>query len=154
MFVNSTAISRRESLDRPFMLEQIRSGRLLVVSSRRRNGLILFKEFHAEFAGPGSAVGGVIDLDCQRILPVGNLLLLPPDNPEEQQKAYLIRRQWIRLTRQFTEAADPAERAQMILGQFENYFDPETVSSLPSEAFANLVGVFPRTVCRVRYPVL
>jgi hypothetical protein len=131
-------------------LRQLHSGQLFVVSSRRRNGLILFKRFHAEFAGPGSAVGGTLDRDCEAIIEVGNLLLQPPQSREEQQKAYLIRRQWIRLTHQLTEAPVPLNRAQMILSQFENYFDSETIAELPSEAFARLVGVFPLTVRRAR----
>lgn len=132
------------------MLEQIRSGQLLAVSSRRRNGLILVKRFHAEFAGPGAALGGRLDQDCQAIIPVGNLRVAPPITHEEQQKAYLIRRQWVRLTRQFTEAAIPQERARMILSQFENYFDAEIIADLPNEAFALLVGVFPWTVAQAR----
>jgi hypothetical protein len=62
---------------------------LLIVSPHRRNGLILFKRYHAEFAGPGAAVGGLIDRDCQRVLPIGNLSLISPESSEERQRAYL-----------------------------------------------------------------
>lgn len=132
------------------LLAQLRSGQLLMVNSRRRNGLVIYKRFHAEFAGPGAAVGSFFDVDCQRVIPVGDLSLVEPENHEERQKAYLIRRQWIRLTQQFTDNAVPSQRAQMILNQFENYFDPETVAQLPDEAFALLVGVLPQTVRTVR----
>lgn len=132
------------------MLEQIKSGQLWIISHRRRNGLILCKKFHAEFAGPGAAVGGMIDRDCEAVFPVGNLLLVPPGSYEERQRAYLIRRQWIRLTQQFTESDSASERAQMILSQFENYFDPGTLDDMPDDIFARLVGVFPRTIHQVR----
>ena len=132
------------------MLEQIKSGQLWVISRRRRNGLILCKKFHAEFAGPGAAVGGKIDQDCEAIFPVGNLLLLPPESQEDQQRAYLIRRQWIRLTQQFTESDTALERARMILSQFENYFDPGTLDDMPDDIFAKLVGVFPKTIQEIR----
>lgn len=122
-----------------------------MVNSRRRNGLILFKRFHAEFAGPGAAVGSSFDLDCQHILPVGDLSLVTPKNQEERQKAYLIRRQWIRLTQQFTDNPSSIQRAQMILNQFENYFGAETVMKLPDDAFAQMVGVLPQTIEIVRY---
>ena len=132
------------------ILTQLNSGQLLVVNSRRRNGLIIYKRFHAEFAGPGAAVGSFFDVDCQRTVPVGDLSLVHPENQEERQKAYLIRRQWIRLTQQLTDNPVPLQRAQMILNQFENYFGAETVAQLPDEAFALLVGVLPQTIRMMR----
>lgn len=132
------------------ILKHLHSGRLLMVNSRRKNGLILYKQFHAEFAGPGAAVGGFFDEDCQQVLPVGKLSLLIPDSHEERQKAYLIRRQWIRLTQQFTDNSVPLQRAQMILNQFENYFDAQTIANLPDASFAMLVGVLPPTVRAAR----
>lgn len=139
-----------EEKNAPEIVKMLHSGQVLVVNSRRRNGLILYKGFHAEFAGPGAAVGSIHDLDCQLALPVGNLSLLAPDSHEERQKAYLIRRQWIRLMKQITEKPTPQQRVQKILEQFEQYFDAETVAQLPDEAFALLVGVLPQTVSAVR----
>jgi hypothetical protein len=139
-----------EGADAAEILHYLRSGRLWMVNSRRRNGLILCKSFYAEFAGPGAAVGGIFDLDCQRVIPVGDLSMLQPDCHEERQKAYLIRRQWIRLTQQFTDQSVPLKRAQMILNQFENYFDQDTIARIPDEAFAMLVGVLPHSVRMAR----
>jgi hypothetical protein len=132
------------------ILQLLHSGQVLMVNSRRRNGLIIYKRFHAEFAGPGAAVGGFYDRDCEWALPVGNLSLVSPESYEERQKAYLIRRQWIRLMKQITEKPSPQQRVQKILEQFEQYFDSETVSRLPDEAFALLVGVLPQTARTVR----
>lgn len=128
------------------ILNQLNSGTLLMVNSRRRNGLIIYKRYHAEFAGPGAAVGSFFDVDCRAVIPVGDLSLVHPENQEERQKAYLIRRQWIRLTHQLTDNPVSLQRAQMILSQFENYFDAATVARLPDEAFALMVGVLPQTV--------
>jgi hypothetical protein len=75
---------------------------------------------------------------------------LTPDSYEERQKAYLIRRQWIRLIKQITENPVAIQRVQKILDQFEQYFAPETVDKLPDIAFALLVGVLPQTVGTVR----
>lgn len=125
---------------------------LLIVSPRRRNGLILFKRYHAEFAGPGAAVGGLIDRDCQRVLPVGNLSLLSPQSSEERERAYLIRRQWVRLTIEITDNPTPLQRAQRILNQFEGFFESEIIAQLPDEALAFLVGVLPETIRKVRFP--
>lgn len=132
------------------ILAQLNSGQLLVVNSRKRNGLIIYKRFHAEFAGPGAAVGGFFDVDSRRAIPVGDLSLVYPDSYEERQKAYLIRRQWIRLTQQFTDDPVPLKRAQHILNQFEHYFSAESVAKVPDEAFALLVGVLPQTIRMIR----
>lgn len=132
------------------VVEKLDSGRLWVVNGRRRNGLIVLREFHAEFAGPGAAVGGDLDQDIVKIIPIGNLSLLEPDSHEAHQNAIKIRLQWIRLTQNFTDQPSPDDRARMILEQFKTYFDQATVDSVPDEAFALLVGVLPQTIHRVR----
>jgi len=132
------------------IISKLHSGKVLMVNDRRRNGLIIYKHYHAEFAGPGAAVGGFYDRDCEWVLPVGNISLLFPESHAERQRAYLIRRQWIRLMKQITEKPVPHSRVQMVLTQFENYFDAETVAQLPDAAFALLVGVLPQTVRMVR----
>lgn len=138
------------------LLSLLHSGKVFMVNSRKPNGLIIFKRYHAEFAGPGAAVGGDYDRDCVRVLPIGKNqhqnFLVPPDSFEfeERQKAYLIRRQWIRLIKQITEHPEPYQRVQKILDQFEQYFPTTMVKKLPDEAFALLVGVLPQTVAVVR----
>ncbi|MEG4171600.1 MULTISPECIES: hypothetical protein [unclassified Microcoleus] len=132
------------------ILAEINSGKLLMVDSRRRNGLILIKRFHAEFAGPGAAVGGAFDVDSQQAIPVGDFCLVCPQSPEEIQKALGIRRQWVRLMEQLTAKPTALERAHMVLTQFEQYLDSETVAQIPDEALALLVGVFPQTLRAAR----
>jgi hypothetical protein len=119
---------------------------LLIVSPQRRNGLILFKRYHAEFAGPGAAVGGLIDRDCQRVLPIGNLSLISPESSEERQRAYLIRRQWVRLTIEIIDNLTPLQRAQRILN-----LESEQRAQLPDETLALLVGVLPETIRKARF---
>lgn len=126
---------------------------LVIVNSRHRNGLILYKRYHAEFAGPGAALGGEFDHDCQIALPLGNFSLVRPESTEERQRAYALRRQWIRLTQRITDNADSLRRAQLILSQFEHYFDAKTIAQLPDEALALLVGVLPHTIRKARYIV-
>lgn len=132
------------------ILSQIKQKKLLIVNPRRKNGLILYKRYYAEFAGPGAVIGSEFDEDIVALIPVGKLSLVIPQNPQEKINAYLIRRQWIRLTKQITDNPIPLQRAQVILNQFENWFDAETISELPDQAFAMLVGVLPQTIRRVR----
>lgn len=145
--VMSEGTEHSDNLD---LLTMLHGGKLFIVNSRRRNGLILFKRYHAEFAGPGAAVGGDYDRDCFAVLPIGNLSLLNPETNDERQKAYLIRRQWIRLIKQITENSVPKQRVHKILDQFEQYFTSDMVTRLPDEVFALLVGVLPQTVKIVR----
>ena len=51
---------------------------------------------------------------------------------------------------QLTAKPAALERAQMVLTQFEQYLDSETVVQIPDEAFALLVGVFPQTIRAAR----
>lgn len=132
------------------ILTRIRGGDLWVVNSRRRNGLIIHKEFYTEFAGPGAAVGGGLDNDCRAVIPLGSLSLIAPESAEAQQKAFKIRLQWVRLTQNFTDKPVPLDRAQLILEQFKSYFDQSIVDKVPDEAFALLVGVLPYTVRQAR----
>ncbi len=143
-----TSVNQNLKVDE--VVEKIDSGQLWVVNSRRRNGLIVIREFHAEFAGPGAAVGGDLDNDIVKLIPIGNLSLLSPDSHEAHQNAIKIRLQWIRLTQNFTDQPSPDDRARMILEQFKTYFDQSTVDLVPDEAFALLVGVLPQTIHRVR----
>ena len=147
---SSSSVPVNETLAVDSLLKKINRGDLLIVNSRRRNGLIIFREFYAEFAGPGAAVGGDFDQGCHKIIPLGNLSLIEPDNHEDQQKALKIRLQWIRLTQNFTDQPRSSDRAQMILDQFKTYFDKGTIDDVPNEAFALMVGVLPQTVRRVR----
>ena len=132
------------------ILAQLRQKESLIVNPRKRNGLILIKTYHAEFAGPGSVIGGEFDTDVVRVLAVGNLSLLHPQSTEEKIKAYLIRRQWILLTKQIADNPTPQQRAQIILNQFENWFDSAIASQVCDEAFSLLVGVLPKTIAAAR----
>lgn len=126
------------------------NNQLSIVDPRRRNGLIIYKRYHAEFAGPGAAVGGIFDHDCRQVIPVGDMMLLTPESADERKRACLIRRQWAQLTIQITNHPTSAKRAQKILSQFEGFFDAETIAKIPDEAFALLVGVFPYTIQMIR----
>lgn len=128
----------------------LRDKKLLVINPKRKNGLILIKTYYAEFAGPGAIVGGCFDEDLQKVIPLGKLSLISPLNPSERQRAYLIRRQWVRLTKQITDNPVPHERAQVILNQFEHWFDAKTANQVPDEIFALIVGVLPDTITKAR----
>jgi hypothetical protein len=141
---------RKINLQPGEILSLLRDEVILVVNPRRKNGLIIYKQYHAEFAGPGAAIGGPFDLDAVEVIAVGNLSLIHPQTSEERRQAYKMRRQWVRLTKQITDNPVAIERAQVILNQFEHWFDANTAAKLPDEAFALMVGVLPATIDKVR----
>jgi hypothetical protein len=128
----------------------LRDKNLLVINPKKKNGLILIKTHYAEFAGPGAIVGGCFDQDLQKVIPLGKLSLIQPSNRQERQRAYLIRRQWVRLIKQITDNPMSHERAQVILNQFEHWFDTQTTNQIPDEVFALIVGVLPETITKAR----
>ncbi|MGF1588278.1 MAG: hypothetical protein ACFCU7_03370 [Pleurocapsa sp.] len=146
--MNEQNIDSKFKIER--LLSRLKAEELLIVNPRRKNGLIIYKKYHAEFAGPGAIVGGQFDLGIINLLAVGNVSLVTPQNSQERKQAYKMRRQWVRLTKQIIDNPEPTERAQVILNQFEHWFDLETVADLPDEAFALLVGVLPQTIRKVR----
>jgi hypothetical protein len=132
------------------LLSRLKAQELSIVNPRRKNGLIIYKKYHAEFAGPGAIVGGQFDVGAVKVLAVGNISLVSPQDSQSRKQAYKMRRQWVKLTKQIIDNPQPTQRAQVILNQFEHWFDAETVAELPDEAFALLVGVLPQTIRKVR----
>ena len=128
------------------VLTQFNSGQLLVIDGDRQGGIIICKRHHAEFAGPGAAIGGIFDIECCRVIPIGDLNLVYPETYEHRQQAYAIRQQWIRLTQEVTNNPVPLERGVEILTLLEEHFDHESVSYIPDECLAMLVGVLPKTI--------
>ena len=151
-FMEGDSLDRDRNINFParIIITHLHRKQLLVVNPKRKNGLILYKRYHAEFAGPGAIVGGLFDTDVEEVIPVGNICAIAPQTSQERISGYLIRRQWVRLIKQITDNPSPQERAQLILNQFENWFDAQTAEQLPDEAFAALVGVLPQTIRRAR----
>ena len=146
--MNEQNIDNKHQIEQ--LLSRLKAQELLIVNPRRKNGLIIYKKYHAEFAGPGAIVGGQFDLGVVNLLAVGKVSLISPQDSQARKQAYKMRRQWVRLTTQIINNPEPLERAQVILNQFEHWFDTETVADLPDEAFALLVGVLPQTIRKVR----
>ncbi|MEY3867434.1 MAG: hypothetical protein RLZZ338_1325 [Cyanobacteriota bacterium] len=132
------------------ILTQIHSGELLMVNNQHRGGIILIKSFYAEFAGPGAAFGGILDQDCQEIIPVADFSIIIPQSSQDRLKAYNIRQQWVRLLHQLTSQESSLARCSMLLTHLEHYFSAEIVAQLPDEILSLLIGVFPHTIRQVR----
>jgi hypothetical protein len=123
---------------------------LLAISEQKKSGLILCREFYAEFAGPGASVSSSAEQDYQAVIAIGSPELLPVSTLEGRRRAYGRRIQWGRWLHKIVESPDPTLRAERLLAGFEEFFGRQVVVSLPSEILALLVGVFPSTIEQVR----
>lgn len=132
------------------VLTQLSSGQILKIDTRCRGGLILCKRHHAEFAGYGAAVGGSCDIDCNRVIPVGEVSLIHPESFLDRQKAFKMRQQWFCFTQKAMASYVPLHRAQMILAMLEKNFGTEVVNSISDDILSQLIGVLPKTVYMAR----
>jgi hypothetical protein len=144
------ALVRRLTTQPTDILAQLQSGQLLRVSGCRGNAIIICHRHHAELAGPGAAVGGVFDLNCSRVIPVGNISLVYPESRSERHKAYTLRQRWMLFTLHAMKSQVPLQRATNFLCLLHKYFDSQRVEQLPDEVLAQLVGVLPKTISMVR----
>jgi hypothetical protein len=122
----------------------------LAIGEHKKSGLILCKDYHAEFAGPGAAVNCHVEPPYRAVIAIGAPELLTVNTLEERRRAYGRRIQWGRWLQKIVEHEEPAIRAEKLLAGFEEFFGRQVVISLPSEILALLAGVFPGTIEMVR----
>jgi hypothetical protein len=123
---------------------------LLAISEHKKSGLILCKDYHAEFAGPGAAVNCLVEPPYRAVIAIGSPELVPMGNLDDRRRAYGRRIQWGRWLQKIVEHPEPMLRAEKLLAGFEEFFGRQVVVSLPSEVLALLAGVFPGTIESVR----
>jgi hypothetical protein len=123
---------------------------LLAISEHKKSGLILCKQYHAEFAGPGAAVSCTVEPIYRAVIAIGSPELISTHTFDERRRAYGRRIQWGRWLQKIVEHPDPMIRAEKLLAGFEEFFGRQVVIGLPSEVLALLAGVFPGTIEQVR----
>lgn len=123
---------------------------LLMVSEHKKSGLILCKEFHAEFAGPGAALGSPVEQPYKAVIAIGSPEIVAATGEHDRSRAYGLRIQWGRWLYKIADHEDPVVRVEKLLAGFEGFFGRSVVMSIPSEVMALLVGVLPMTVEQVK----
>ena len=123
---------------------------LFAVSEQKRSGLILCKRYYAEFVGPGAAICGASEKDCDRIIIIGSPEVIEVTTHEARQQAYGRRIQWIRWLHRIVSAAEPQQRAEKLFSGFEEFFGSEVLVSIPDDVLALLAGVLPHTITILR----
>ena len=123
---------------------------LLMVDEQKKSGLILCKEFHAEFAGPGAALCSPAEQPYKAVIAIGSPNIMATSNTTDRSRAYGLRIQWSRWLYRITDQDNPIDRVEKLLAGLEGFFGRSVVMSLPSEVLALLVGVLPHTVEQVK----
>lgn len=139
-----TSVDRKNKL-----IVNLSSGQLLKVSASPSDALIICHTHHAEIVGNGAAVGGLLDIDCRQIVPIGNIALTFMESHQEKIQAYAKRQQWICATQKLIALA-PVHRATQIIKSLESYCGREAIAPLSDEILAQLVGVLPKTMATAR----
>ncbi|NJN49527.1 MAG: hypothetical protein HC805_06860 [Alkalinema sp. RL_2_19] len=126
---------------------------LLAISEHHKSGLILCKEFHAEFAGPGAAISSFVEQPYRAVIAIGKPELKTINTLVQRRQAYSRRIQWGRWLSKIAEHPEPVERIEHLFAGFEGFFGRQVVTSLPVEVVAAMVGVLPETakVVQERY---
>ncbi|MDY6782901.1 MAG: hypothetical protein SW833_10200 [Cyanobacteriota bacterium] len=148
--MSSQALTLNPILPPPQILSQLRSGQLLRIEGKSGTALLICHRHHTEIAGPGAAVGGLLDLNCRRVIPVGKVALLGTESHEERKKAFVLRQRWIQKTHQVASFPVPLKRAKTILMMLERYCGSEATTELPDDVLGQLVGVLPKTMAVAR----
>lgn len=123
---------------------------LLAVSEHKRSGLIICKAHHAEFAGPGAAVGTLVEQACVSVIAIGAPEIVSVVTHQQRQTAYSRRIQWMRWLQKITDHSDAIERAEKLFASFEEFFGVQALMGLSDEVLASLIGVLPNTIATVR----
>ena len=127
-------------------LEMLKDGQLLCLAHNHPAGLILQKPYYAEFIGPGSAIGGMFDLQCVTIHTLGKVELNVPETLDERQDAFQSRVEDIEQMQDICDQDLPVERAVAVLKMLSQHFHQEEIQTISNDVLAKLVGVLPSTM--------
>ena len=122
---------------------------VFAISPQKKSALILCRDYHAEFLGPGAAITS--QEQGKELVFIGSPQLLPIANSQDYHEAYSMRIQWMRWLNKLTQfSADPFCRTEKLLSTLEVFFGLETVQEINNQVLAKLIGVLPQTVTQVR----
>jgi hypothetical protein len=130
-------------------LSVLKSGKLLYLSPRSRGGLIVQKEFYADFVGPGAVVGGSFDESSTSVYVVGKVEVQFLQPGKDRQQAFQQRMAYSEELSKIVRTVSPLHRAYRMLEQLSTWIGIDEAHKIPVELIARLAGVFPRTIVQV-----
>ncbi|WP_204103324.1 MULTISPECIES: hypothetical protein [Spirulina sp. CCY15215] len=148
--MSNQALSRSPLFPPTQVLTNLNSGQLFFVKAAKGGGIIVCHPHHAEILGPGAAVGGMLDLDCRRLVPLGKVALTYPESYEQRRQSFLIRQKWVGSAQKAIKHPVPLKRAYLMVMMLEKYFGCKAIAALSDEILASIAGVLPNTMAIAR----
>ncbi len=122
-------------------LHLLQSGQTLMLAHNCTGWLILQKPFYAEIVGPGAAVGGSFDVQCQSIYAIGNVQFIALEDEESRQSAFQQRMDYIQSMQAILLESAPIARASKLIEQLITWIGLEPTQSIPHDLLSRLGGV-------------
>lgn len=119
------------------------SGQFLSITEDSPGGLILLKDFYADFAGSGAAVGGTFDIQCQFVYVAGVVRFNVPETYEDRQTAFKNRINYIKKLEQIALEPSSPHRSRLMKLQLAEWVGLEEAKKIPTELIAKLAGLHP-----------
>ena len=150
-FLNRQANSNPNSLPLSFF----KRGQILSLTPDCQGGIILQKQFYADFVGSGAVVGSSLDVNCRSIYVIGSVKFQTSPSFAERQQALQKRIAYLERLQEIAQEYAPEQRACLILHQLSEWVGCEEVKKIPNELVAQIAGLFAKTIDCVRknYPV-
>jgi hypothetical protein len=83
-------------------------------------------------------------------LAIGSPELVEVVTPEERQRAFSRRIQWLRWLQRIAEYPQSAQRAEKLLSGFAAFFGSQAAVDLPDDLLSMMVGVLPGTIAAAK----
>lgn len=142
--------SQVKSVPAELPLSFFKSGQFLCLSPDCKGGLILQKQFYADFVGPGAVVGSNFDVNCISVYVVGTVEFLVPTTYSERQQAYQKRLAYTQQLQEIAGKEAPLQRGFSILHQLCEWVGAKHTQQIPDELVARLAGVLTKTITSVK----
>jgi hypothetical protein len=127
-------------------LHILETGKMLAIASTCDGWLILKKPFYTELIGPGAAVGGSLDAQCQAAYIIGGVALSTPKTPKQRQHALQQRQRYCTILQEIAQQKPSSERARLLIQQLNEWLGSDYAQSISPELAAQLIGVLPETI--------
>lgn len=132
--------------DSELPIDLLRSGQNLVLSPESSGWLILQRQFYAEVVGPGAAVGGTFDAQCQSVYVCGDVKLVSLGVDAERRMAYEKRMEQIQAMQAILLEFDPVQRGTRLIEQLIEWIGLQQTQQIPHELLCQMGGLLPHNV--------
>jgi hypothetical protein len=138
--------SRSASDPNSVLLDRLRQGQLFALDPNYPGGLILFKSFYTDFAGPGSAIGGEFDRHCTAIYPVGPIRIQIVSTHVARQQTLHQRMTYAEKLANIASMPVSLRRSCMVVDCLCEWLSPAIAEQVSHELISKLVSISPVAV--------